>query len=95
MQLGVISKQKIVIIALAIALFAMAQYFAIEKLSETNQKKMSEIYQNGYDQGLNDAVNTLFDQTKDCQITTIFAGNMSKQIFDVSCLQNESEKLLP
>jgi hypothetical protein len=90
-----ISKQKIVIIALSIALFAIAQYFAIEKVSEANQKKMSDVYQNGYDQGLKDAVTTLYEQTKDCQTTTIFVGNLSRQIFDIACLKNNLEKSSP
>ena len=89
------NKQKIVIIALALTLFVIVQYFVIEKLLEENQKKMSEIYQNGYDQGLKDAVTTLYDKTKDCQTTTIFLGNLSRQIFDMACLKNSSEKSSP
>lgn len=90
-----ISKQKIAIIALAVALFVIVQYFVIEKLLEENQKKMSEIYQNGYDQGLKDAVTTLYEQTTDCQTTTIFLGNLSRQIFDMACLETSPEKLSP
>ena len=85
------NKQKIIILALTLTLFLVAQYLIIEKILDENQKKMSEIYQEGYDQGLKDTVTTLYQETKDCKTTTIWLGNLSKQITDITCL----EKLTP
>jgi hypothetical protein len=82
------NKQKIIILVLALVLFSVVQYFVIEKVLVENQKKMSEIYQNGYDQGLKDTITTIYQETDDCKATTIFIGNLSKQIIDTSCRIN-------
>ena len=89
------NRQKITIIALSLTLFVLVQYLVTEKLLEDNRNKMLEIYQNGYDQGLKDAVTTIFQQTTDCKTSTISIGNLSKQILDMICLENGSAKLSP
>jgi hypothetical protein len=84
------NKQKIIIVSLALSLFIVVQYFVIEKILDANQEKMSEIYQKGYDHGLKDTITTLYQETTDCKMTTIWLGNLSKQISDATCLKNLS-----
>ena len=85
------NKQKIVIIALAGALFLVAQYIVFDKLAESKQKEMLDVYQRGYDNGLKDAVTTLYEQTQNCQKTSITLGNLTKEVFDFSCLKKNVE----
>jgi hypothetical protein len=84
-------KQKIIILVSIISLFIMVQYFVIEKVLNENQKKLSEVYQSGYEQGFKDTVSTLFQETSDCKSTSIWIGNLSRQISDTEC----AEKLSP
>ena len=83
------NKQKIIILALILTLVGIVQYLVIEKILDENQKKMSEIYQEGYDKGLKDTVTALYQETKDCKTTTILLGNLSKQITDVACMEKK------
>jgi len=86
-----IDKQKITIIALSVVLFLVAQYIIIDKVTEKRQEEMLQVFQEGYEEGLTDAVTALFDQTQNCQTTTITLNNFTKEILDYSCLQFESE----
>ena len=89
------NKQKLVIIALAVTLFVVMLYIVFEKwVYERNQEKLN-IYQDGYDQGLHDAVTTLFYNTKECNPTSLSLGNITKFIIDVSCLQTNSSRIPP
>ncbi len=83
------NKQKITIIALSIALFVLAQYVIYEKIIESRQHELSNAYQDGYKNGLTDAATAVYKQTENCQTTTLTIGNLTKTIFDVSCLKVE------
>lgn len=85
------NKQKITIIALSIALFALAQYVIYEKITESRQQELSNAYQNGYKNGLTDAAVAVYKQTENCQPTNITIGNLTKTIFDLSCLNVEQK----
>jgi len=84
-------KQKITIIALSIVVFFALEYILIEKLDEKKQEEMIQVFQEGYEEGLTDAVSVIFARTQNCQPTTITLNNFTKEIFDLSCLQSESE----
>lgn len=83
------NKQKITIIALSIALFALAQYVIYEKITESRQQELVNAYQDGYKNGLTDAAVAVYKQTENCQTTTVTIGNLTKTIFDISCLKIE------
>ena len=89
------NKQKIVIIALSIALFSLAQYVIYENIIESRQQELDNTFQSGYDKGLTDAVVELYKQTENCQTTTITLGNLTKNVFDLSCLNIQSEGTSP
>ena len=83
------NKQKVVIIILAIGLFSVAQYVVFDKLNESKEQEMIKIFQLGYDQGIFDSVNLLFEQTKNCNVAEISIGNVTRNILDLSCLDSE------
>ena len=85
------NRQKITIIALSVALFALAQYVIYEKVMESRQQELANAYQNGYNKGLTDAAITIYRQTENCQTTTITIGNLTKNVFDLSCLKTQQK----
>ncbi len=85
------NRQKITIIALSVALFALAQYVIYEKVMESRQQELANAYQNGYNKGLTDAAVTIYRQTENCQTTTITIGNLTKNVFDLSCLKTQQK----
>lgn len=87
------NKQKITIIVLSIALFGLAQYVIYEKITESRQQELTDAYQNGYNKGLTDTAVAVYKQTENCQTTTITIGNLTKTVFDVSCLKLESNNM--
>ena len=84
-------KTTVVIIVLSVSLFAFTQYFFLDKLSESKEQEMLGVYQRGYDTGIMDAFNTIFDKTENCQITSISIDNATKNIVDITCLELQSE----
>ena len=82
------NKQKIAMIGMIAALVVLSQYIIIEKWNEAKQKEQSQIYHNGYNQGLRDAVSTIFYNTRDCNMTPLTLGNLTKYFLDVSCLNS-------
>ena len=80
-------KQKIVIITLAVSLFLFSQYFLFDKLEESKQEELLDTYQRGYDDGIADTITVILQQTENCQVSTLTANNLTKDIFDLSCLQ--------
>ncbi len=85
------NKQKITIIALSVALFVLAQYVIYEKITESRQQELDNAYQNGYNKGLTDAAVTIYKQTENCQTTSITIGNLTKNIFDLSCFKTQQK----
>jgi hypothetical protein len=84
------NKQKIALIVLAVALFVVLQYIIIDKLEQIKQEQMLSIYQSGYSDGLKTAITSLFEQTQNCQTTTIAIGNLTKQVIGLDCLKTNS-----
>ena len=81
------SKQKFAIIILCIFLAASLSYIASTEYRQGQQEKLQQAYLQGYNQGVTAAVATLYQQTNNCQVTSIFMGESQRQIIDVACLQ--------
>ena len=88
-------RQKIIIIVLSIALILTAQYVILEKWFISVQQDKVASYQNGFNAGVRETLTTIFLQTKNCQTSTITLDNVTRQIFDIICLQNNLEKINP
>jgi len=82
------NKQKIIIITLSIALFLIVQYVIIENWLVGVREDMIASYQNGYNAGAKDALTAIYQQTMECQTSTITLGNFTRQVFDTTCLQD-------
>lgn len=87
------NKQKIIIIMLSVALFSLVQYVIYEKITESRQQELVNVYQNGYNRGLSDAATAIYKQTENCQTTTITIGNLTKTVFDLSCLKIQQKNM--
>lgn len=83
-------KEKIIIIILAVTLFAIIQYNILEKYQTDSTKEISEIYQIAYSNGVKDAIIALFNQTESCHESIIHSGNLTREFIDVSCIKQQS-----
>jgi len=82
-----LKKINYVFIAISIASFLVIQYLILDSWNQSTQKKMDEFFQSGYEEGLFEAIRTIFQQTDDCQIAIINIENDTKQLLDLDCLQ--------
>jgi archaellum component FlaF (FlaF/FlaG flagellin family) len=80
-------KQTVIIIALAVLLVASIIYIGADKWQDKRQQELTAVYQQGYSQGITDAVTALYQQTQECKITTINLGNITRQVVDVDCVR--------
>jgi len=66
---------------------SFGQYIIIDWVNEEKTNQLNLAFQEGYNQGLTDAVSALFFQTDDCKATTITLGNLTRTIFDLDCVE--------
>lgn len=83
-----IQKSKKTIIILIVLLTISIGYIGVDKYKDLQEKKVYNAYQNGYTKGIQEAVISLYQQTNNCKSAMINIGNISRQVFDVACLQN-------
>lgn len=48
----------------------------------SEQREKTTTFQQGYNQGLKDAISAIYKQTNNCQQSTIVAGNLTKTVID-------------
>jgi len=95
-----ISKQKLLVITLAVTLTAIFVWFVIidNYIIPTIQQEITTSYQNGYNAGVENSITEIFQQTSNCNPTYIWVANNTRQLVDVACLQQiigDSEILNP
>ena len=85
-----ISKQKLLIIILAVALAVMFVWFVIidNDIIPTIQQEIITSYQNGYNAGVENSITEIFQKTSNCNPTYIWIANNTRQLVDVACLQS-------
>ena len=81
-----LNKSKLVVIMLAILLVIALVYIAFDKYSSYRQMQYIKAYQEGYNQGVYNMVLSLYQQTENCQPTTVNLGNVTRQVIDVGCI---------
>lgn len=79
------SKKIIIIVSSLGVLFIVLQFYFLDYWDQKRLEEYANAFQNGYDLGVDNSVITIFNNTEDCMVTTIFVGNNSKQIIDFSC----------
>ena len=89
------NKNKIIIFALSVGLFLLAQFVLYEKVSESISQDLTNSYENGYLQGITDAARLVYDQTENCQPTSVTVDNMTKNLFDLSCVNSQANNNQP
>lgn len=65
-------------------------YNILEKFESENEQKLSQIYHQGYSQGVKDVVMTLFNQTEHCNTSIVHNGNLTREFIDAICLRSIS-----
>jgi len=87
MKVMAINKSKTIILALALLLIVSVGYIIFERFQEAQQQLYLQAAQSGYNKGIQDTVVSLYQQTNNCQLTTINIGNVTRQIVDVECVK--------
>ena len=83
-------KLKLVVVALAVLLLASVAYIVADKVNGLQMQQLQDVKQaaeQGYDKGVIDALAAAYQQTANCQVTTITLGNVTRSIIDVDCVQ--------
>ena len=80
------NKKNLIIVILASSLILTVNFFVLDKWLDLRENELSKFYQQGYDRGLEDAVTTIFEQTENCQLASIWIGNSSKDLIDFLCI---------
>jgi predicted negative regulator of RcsB-dependent stress response len=82
-------KQKIMIIAVIVALVVAVGYIIIDQYNEKQQQKITEAYQQGIQIGYEQAVVQLIQEAVTCQPVPVRYKNQTINVFAVECLQQE------
>ena len=78
---------RLVTIILALLLLVAIVYIATNWWQTGQTEKMQAKFQEGYNQGVANAVVQLMQQAATCQPVPLFAGNVTMNIVAVECLQ--------
>ena len=87
--------KKIIIVAVAGTVFLIAQFYILSEWKEQRQQELIETFSQGYDQGLENAVKTIYNQTENCKKIPIFIDNQTKYLIDFSCIGDNIEEFGP
>ena len=86
------NKKNFLIIGLVIIVMILFQYILFDKINTSQQEKLMEQYQIGYDDGTHDAVVTILKNTDYCQIGIVGLENVTRNLLDYNCIStNPSE----
>ena len=88
-------KKKIIIIGVSGALFIILQFYLLDFWENQKLMEHAEVFQKGYDSGLENAVFTIYNNTEDCNITKIWVGNLSRYILDFNCPIDKIQETTP
>jgi hypothetical protein len=80
------SKEKGVILILAVLLALAIGYIAVAKYNEARLEKQTEIFNEGFKSGYEQAVVQLMQQASTCQEVPIFNKNVTISLIAVKCL---------
>lgn len=83
------SKERMAIVILGVLLVLSVGYIVFDSVQKQRNQEMVTVYRQGYNQGLTDAVVTLYRQTENCNAAVINIGNVTRQVVDTGCLRKE------
>lgn len=82
-----LNKSKLAIIVLLGLLVFSISYIIFDKLQDYKQSQYTKAYQEGYNQGVLNTVLSLYQQTENCQATTVNLGNFTRSVIDANCVK--------
>ena len=82
-------KQTIIIVVLAILLFATLMYILILEYNKSKQEELLKTFQQGAQYGYEQAVIQIVEQAATCEQVPLRIGNQTINIFAVNCLQEQ------
>jgi len=87
--------KKIIIIGIAGAIFLIVQYYVVEQLTQNKQEELIDAFFQGHEKGIDEVISLLYNQTENCKPVPISIGNNSKVLFDISCIEKNSQEFGP
>jgi hypothetical protein len=81
------SRQKVALIAVTIALVLCASYIAVTEYQKIRDQEQLSAYQLGAQYGYQQAVIQLMQQVSTCQQVPVMYGNQTINVIAVACLQ--------
>jgi len=87
--------KKIIIVAVAGTVFLIPQFYILSEWTENRQQELIETFFQGYDQGLENAVETIYNRTENCNTVPIFIDNQTKYLIDISCIGDNVRESAP
>ena len=86
-------KQTIAIIILATSLFLIIQYTFLSNWINNIQQEIDKNFLREFEQGQISTAKTIFEQTNDCNTSTITLVNFNRQLIDTICVIEKLKKL--
>lgn len=77
----------LLLVVIAAGLIVAVGYIGWDKYQESRQLQLQQAFQVGANQGLQQTVVSLFQQTNGCQVATLTFGEEQRQVIDIACLQ--------
>lgn len=78
--------RKLFLIFPLLAIALITQYFLWSEITDDDGKKIIDSFRLGYDLGLNNTINTIINETKNCNTVTVFSNNYSLTLLDATCI---------
>jgi hypothetical protein len=76
----------ITIIILGSIIVGFLNFYFIQSWVDSQESKYTQLIEEAYDNGLEDAVVTIITNTENCQPTALFMENYSKTVIDTRCV---------
>ena len=69
----------------------MVPFVLLPELNEEEHKELIDNFIRGYDEGVKEALLSLYEETENCRVAPIFIENKTKNLIDFSCLNHYSD----
>ncbi|MBR9690388.1 hypothetical protein GOV08_01760 [Candidatus Woesearchaeota archaeon] len=78
---------KITTLILLVVLIVIGGFWLVGKYNIYKISKQNEVFVAGYNQGVSDAIVKLYQDTEDCNVASVFIGNLTRRVADVECIE--------
>jgi len=81
--------------SMLVIFFILIQYLILDNWNELNKQKMDNFYQLGYEDGLFNSLNSIFQESENCQEVLITIGLEVRELVDINCIKINSIDAFP